>query len=201
MPARGSPPFPSVLREADDGPTPFSKRRLAKERHLFEQRAALSFTPTTNIPSRYVGDGVLDITVTLAIPTWAEFRHNPAHRVPRLWLDLIQRATNRIRWKPMRPATVALFTWDICLYPLGDLVYKALLDALKETTAGRRDGRLLHYFGAIRDDNARDLRGTDLFHGIVATAADARTRIVVRHVSEDTPTRNVMGYLPRDRRS
>jgi hypothetical protein len=187
-------PF-QLLRDAEMGPKVFSIRRLATEDHLFEQRAALYFTPTANLPAPHVGMGILDVTVPLAVPTWTEFLENRAHRVPRLWVDLIQRATQRIRWTPMRPAAVTFFAWDSCAFPLQDLPIKALLDALKEKSAGRRDGRILHYFGAIRDDNGRDLRRIEVFHGLVASPAEARTRIVVRPTPEDTPLEMVSSYL------
>jgi hypothetical protein len=55
---------------------------------------------------------------------------------------------------------------------------KALLDALKVCTTGRRDRRLLHYFGAIADDSLGHVSIHWEQH-LVDHPKDARTRIEV----------------------
>jgi hypothetical protein len=56
---------------------------------------------------------------------------------------------------------------------------KSLLDALKASTTGRRDRRLLYYFGAIRDDNNTDLVEFQLTQEHVNSPAKAGTRVIV----------------------
>ena len=54
----------------------------------------------------------------------------------------------------MEPASVHITRYDCWLIRPDHLCagIKALLDALKVRTTGRRDGLSLYYFGAIRDD-------------------------------------------------
>jgi hypothetical protein len=44
-----------------EGPRPFTAARIRKEPELFAVRAALVYTPTSNIPAEFVGDGKLDV--------------------------------------------------------------------------------------------------------------------------------------------
>lgn len=132
----------------------FTRARLHKQEHLFAHRCALFYTPTQNIPVEYVGSGPLDIMLPLAPPDYTDSSEVRAYRSPRLWVDLIQRQTAKLRWTPMSPARVAFVRYDyftirVDHVPLGT---KGLLDALKVRTTGRRDRRYLYYFGAIVDD-------------------------------------------------
>ncbi len=144
------------------GPKSFSKDRLEKVRDLFSQRLALLFTPTECIPSRYVGRGPFRLTLPVAIPSIYDLAFRTGYDRPKMWLDLLQRATGKIRWTYIRPAVVTVTKFDS--YDHGAVNRsgcKALQDALKMMANGRRDRRPLFYFGAIFDDNCEDLRGFD----------------------------------------
>jgi hypothetical protein len=157
----------------------FSKKRIAQEEHLFANRAALFYTPSDRLPSNFIGSGSLDVTVPLAIPTFMEVLDNRFGHSPRLWVDLLQRATNAIRWTPMRPANVVITRYDVNKYGSHNLSAKALVDALKQKTHGRRDKVVLHYFGAIYDDNTNDMPQYSLKEELVTHPHQACTRIQV----------------------
>lgn len=136
------------------GPTVFAPKRLASQPELFAHRAALFFTPTDRIPEEYIGEGTLHVSLPIPSPDWTEFEEIRAYGIPRFWVDLLQRATGKLRWQPMHPARVTFVRHD-CWSIRSDHLSsgtKAVLDALKVKTSGRPDGRLLHYFGAIVDD-------------------------------------------------
>jgi hypothetical protein len=78
-------------------------------------------------------------------------------RSPRLWVDVMQRQTGKIRWTPISPANVTLVRYDYFIIRSDHLAIgmKGLLDALKVRTTGRRDHIHLYYFGAIVDDGPR----------------------------------------------
>jgi hypothetical protein len=137
-----------------NGPTCFSAEDVAAQAELFNHRAALYFTPTTNIPAEFVGRGPLDVRLPIPTPDYLEFTES-GYSVPRLWVDLLQRATGKIRWTPFRPARTVITRYDPVRFRDDHLVLgmKAVLDALKFQTTGRRDGQLLYYFGAIWDDD------------------------------------------------
>ena len=135
------------------------------------------YTPTENIPNKHIGSGPLDITLPVAFPDYTDFFEIPAYRSPRFWVDLIQRQTGKLRWTPISPATVEFVRYD-CFSIRADhlaLGTKALLDALKIRTSGRRDRLYLHYFGAIVDDSYRFV---NVFWGqeLVEHPKDARVR-------------------------
>lgn len=162
------------------GPRVFTRDRLREETNLFRQRTALFYTPTENLPRPLLGEGKLDVVVPIAFPTLFDLQENMAYRVPRLWVDLLQRATGKLRWKPMIPAKVTLIRYDSTYYSgINVLGEKALLDALKCCTTGRRDGRVLHYFGAILDDDDENLRELHIKQELVDDPAQAYSRIVV----------------------
>src|ERR1043165_2191127 len=137
-----------------EGPVEFSRSRLGRVDDLFEQRNALFYTPSANLPPRWLGSGYLQVSLPIVTPTYYEYFELRHHQVPRMWVDLLQRATGKLRWKPMNPARVLFRRYDT--KTVRDDValsgVKSLLDALKVKTSGRRDGRFLHYFGAIVDD-------------------------------------------------
>lgn len=56
---------------------------------------------------------------------------------------------------------------------------KAVLDALVDRRTGRKDGRSLYYFGAIVDDNYKDLTHSDFHQVLIDEHTEARTRIIV----------------------
>jgi hypothetical protein len=87
-------------------------------------------------------------------PDWTDFSEIPAYRSPRLWVDLIQRQTRKLRWRPISPARVTFTRYDHFTIRIDHLAagVKGLLDALKVRTTGRRDRIYLYYFGAIFDD-------------------------------------------------
>lgn len=160
----------------------FSAARIAAEEDLFAVRAALVYTPTSRIPPTWIGSGPLDVWVPLAIPTIQEFLDCRSRQSVRLWVDLLQRATGKLRWRPNLPARVQIVRFDSVQYSEHNLCVKSLLDALKASTTGRRDRRLLYYFGAIRDDNNSDLADFSLKQELVDSPAKAGTRIVVQAV-------------------
>jgi hypothetical protein len=138
----------------EQGPVSFTSRRLQQQEHLFAHRSALFYTLTENIPAEYIGSGPLDIMLPIATPDWTDLFEIRAYQSPRFWVDLIQRQTGKLRWHPISPARV-IFTRHDCFLIRSDHLYagvKGLLDALKVHTHGRRDGILVHYFGAIVDD-------------------------------------------------
>jgi len=139
----------------DKGPVSFTSRRLKKQEQLFAHRSALFYTPTENIPVDFVGSGPLDIRLPVAPPDWTGSFEIGALRSPRLWVDLIQRQTGKLRWHPISPARVIFVRYDCFSIQLTHLTVgtKGLLDALKVRTTGRRDRIYLHYFGAIVDDS------------------------------------------------
>ena len=171
-----------------NGPTAFSSERISQEHDLFRSRTALYYTPTENFPPEFVGEGKLEATLPMAFPTIFEWYEALAYQGPKLWVDLLQRATGKLRWIPMIPAKITLIRYDSTLYPHQDLGgSKPLVDAFKYQTTGRRDGRMLYYFGAIRDDNGDDLRTTIIHQELVDHPSKAHTQIIVEPDSADTP--------------
>jgi hypothetical protein len=166
-----------------NGPQRFSSARLALERDLFSSRAALACTPTSHIPDAWTGTGALDVWLPLAIPTVHEFLDCRSRQSPRLWLDLLQRATGKVRWRPNVPARVHIVRFDSVVYSEHDLSAKSLLDALKASTTGRRDGRLLYYFGAIRDDANHDVTEFRLTQQLVDSPSISGTRVLIDAVA------------------
>ena len=162
-----------------DGPKPFTAARVQSEPKLFAMRGALFYTPTTRLPSGKVGKGKLDVWLPLAIPTIQEFSDNRSRQSVRLWVDLLQRASGVLRWTPNIPARVTLIRHDSESYSTHDLCPKSLLDALKQSSTGRRDRLLLHYFGAIRDDNYTDLVALRVTQEAVEHPSLAGTRVIV----------------------
>ena len=139
-----------------DGPTEFDKDSLTQHSDLFAERAALFYTPTANLPERVVGKGPLNVFLPLSTPDFYECFLIRSYMSPKLWVDLLQRHTGFIRWTPFPRAIVTITRCDTSLlwqdHPIAGT--KAVLDALKRQTNGRRDGHRLYYFGAILDDTA-----------------------------------------------
>ena len=79
----------------------------------------------------------------------------------------------------MRPAKVSITRHDVHSYAIDELCAKSLLDALKRNTTGRRDGKSLHYFGAIEDDNKGDLVSYVIEQLHVSHPSMAGTQVVV----------------------
>ncbi len=138
-----------------NGPTKFTSAQVGTQSGLFWHRAALFLTPTEDIPSEFVGDGPLSVTLPVPTPDFLEVEELRGYSTPRLWTDMLQRQTGKIRWRPMRPAKVIFTRFDAKPLRYDHYVVgaKALRDALKYRTTGRQDGRLLYYFGAIWDDD------------------------------------------------
>lgn len=140
------------------GPKNFSAEQLAEVSDLFGARGALYYTSTEAIPLEFVGEGKLDVELPLALPTFAQYQEVKGYRDPRLWVDLIQQATGKLRWKPYRVARVVIVNQSPRSVAPNRLTPKALVDALKIGTYGRPDGMRLHYFGAITDDDPESIR-------------------------------------------
>jgi hypothetical protein len=92
----------------EQGPVSFTYHRLQRQEHLFGHRSALFYTPTENIPAEYIGSSPLDIMLPIATPDWTDLFEIRAYWSPRLWVDLIQRQTGKLRWNPISPARVIL---------------------------------------------------------------------------------------------
>ena len=139
------------------GSCKFSTAQVSCQDDLFRHRAALFLTPTKNIPLTWIGKGSLDVRLSTLTPDFIEFQEIRSYAIPRFWVDLIQQASHKIRWIPMEKALVCITRYD--LIKLRDdhfrIGAKALVDALKFKTSGRRDGRYLYYFGAILDDDEK----------------------------------------------
>jgi hypothetical protein len=163
------------------GPQIFSRKRLLGEGDLFKQRGALFYTPTEHLPRTHIGSGPLNVILPIVLPTAFERVEIYSYRIPRLWVDLIQRATGKLRWQPMIPAKVTITRYDA--YELGesDMVggIKAVLEALKVRTSGRYDGRWLYYFGAIEDDNQTCLSALSYPQKRISDPSKAYCRIIV----------------------
>ena len=97
------------------GPVSFTRRRLQKQEHLFAHRTALFYTPTKNIPADYVGSGPLDVTLPIATPDYTDTMEIRAYMSPRFWVDLIQRQTGKLRWRPILPARFIFARYDCFL--------------------------------------------------------------------------------------
>jgi hypothetical protein len=164
-----------------NGPMTFSRHELQRQEHLFAHRSALFYTPTENIPPSYVGRGVLDVTLPVVAPDYIGLWENTAYGSPRLWVDLLQRHTGRLRWRPMLPAELTFVRYDYFMIRSDHaaIATKGLLDALKVRTTGRRDRRYLYYFGAIVDDGPGFVDAT-FEQVLVAHPREARIRVRVR---------------------
>ena len=162
-----------------EGPKSFTAARIQSEPNLFAVRGALFYTPTARLPSGDVGKGKLDVWLPLAIPTLQEFTDNRSRQSVRLWVDLLQRVSGVLRWTPNCPARVTLIRHDSETYSTDSLCPKSLLDALKQSSNGRRDRLILHYFGAIRDDNNTDLVVLSIAQAVVKHPSMAGTRVIV----------------------
>jgi hypothetical protein len=169
----------SLAKQVEDsGLRPFTKKELSLAADLFADRAALFLTPTETLPSRYIGHGRLNIWIPIPIPSWLEYFQVPGYRSPRFWVDQIQRATGKIRWRPFRTPYIEFTTYDT--YPHGPtFILKAILDALKIKSMGRSDGKAIHYFGPLVDDDCKSYRGYDVIEKRVTNASDIGCRIVI----------------------
>ena len=180
-------------------PTTYTSEELSGYSDIFRDRTSLFFTPTGNIPPQWVGEGRLDVVLPLASPTAYEYGTNPAFRVPRLWVDLLQKATGKLRWTPMSSAKITIVRYDTSGYDLWSVMTgaKALIDALIVKAAGRSDGRILHYFGAIQDDNMKVYTHGGYYQVVIGTHAEARTRIAVEPApQEDEERPGIVGFGP-----
>jgi hypothetical protein len=93
-------------------------------------------------------------------------------------VDQIQRATGKIRWRPFRTPYIEFTTYDT--YPHSPtFILKAILDALKIKSMGRSDGKAIHYFGPLVDDDCKSYRGYDVTEKRVTNASDIGCRIVI----------------------
>ncbi len=172
--------FPTL---ADDvyynGPRSFTAGRLRDEPELFLQRAALFHTPTKNVPRSLVGEGTLDAWVPLTASCWLDL--SELRVVPRLWVSLLQRATGKLRWRPLARPDITMVHYDVGTLGESERMMgaKCLRDALKVRTHGRYDGRPLYYFGAIEDDGPEFLGAVR--HNFVAVEhpAKAGCRVIV----------------------
>ena len=169
----------------NQGPTVFAREQLESQPELFAHRAALFYTPTEHIPEGFIGKGNLQVVLPIPSPDWTEFWEIRAYRMPRFWVDLLQRKTGKIRWLPTYPAHVTIIRhdcWNIRSDHLS-LGTKALVDALKVRTTGRSDRLYLHYFGAIVDDGPGFVELT-WSQQAVSNPRDARLEIIVEQANK-----------------
>lgn len=168
-----------------EGPQAFSRNRLKEENNLFAARCALFYTPTESIPSKWIGEGSLDVILPIPTPSYYEFHELRGYQTPRLWVDLLQRATGKIRWRPNIPARLQIVRYDYIELPYHSIVgAKALIDALKVQTVGRSDALLLYYFGAILDDGSKNIIELDFKQKLVKQPSEAKTHIIVQPLSD-----------------
>ncbi|MFC1693184.1 hypothetical protein ACFL1R_06740 [Candidatus Latescibacterota bacterium] len=172
----------------EKGPKAFKASELEDHPELFSERAALFFTPTREIPKQFVGEGRLDVILHASLPSWIEYFEIHGLRSPRFWVDLLQRATGKIRWQPLKaPAKISFVNYDS--YTRGaDLLIKAALDSLKESTTGRRDGRRLYYFGAIVDDGWKEIGKIDVTEVVQEIPVKPKCRVVVEPADNEVET-------------
>jgi len=166
---------------ADSGPQAFQRRQLESAEDLFRDRGALIFTPTVKLPKAWVGGGDLFVRFPIVTPTYDECFEIKSYMSPRLWLDLIQRQTGKLRWRPLNPVNVAFHRYDTQKFRDDIAVsgIKALLDSLKVKTTGRRDGRYLHYFGAIQDDGPGFINHFSMEQSVVNHPSEAHITVRV----------------------
>ena len=183
----------------DTTPRIFTSEDLARAANLFRDRTALYFTPTADIPSEWVGNGRLDVVLPLAAPTAYDYGTNLAYRVPKLWVDMLQRATGKLRWLPISHPKVTIVRYDTNYFDHFAVVAgaKAVMDAVIVKAAGLRDGHILHYFGAIQDDNINELSCAAYYQVIVDSHTEAKTRIVVEEDPDHvTASSRLVSYGP-----
>lgn len=164
------------------GPRVFSAKKVRRVTNLFAQRCALFYTPTENIASEWIGEGPLDVTLPIATPSFDETIELRWWETPRTWVDLLQRTSGKLRWKPIYPVRVKMIRYDSVMLPHTNAIAgtTALIDALKVRTTGRSDGRWLYYFGAIVDDSPKYLNDLQFEQKRVRRPSEARTRVIVR---------------------
>ena len=163
----------------DQSPRIYKLNELEYHPDLFSERSALFFTPTSEIPKKYIGEGRLDVFLRASLPSWLEYFEIYSLRSPKIWVDLLQRATGKIRWRPLSTRAYISFE-NFDSYGRGtDLLIKPALDSLKVSTTGRRDGKRLYYFGAIVDDDRDHIAKIDVTEVIEVTPVKARCRVIV----------------------
>jgi hypothetical protein len=174
--------------EENGPPRLFSAAEVQASPNLFRERGALFYTPTRNLPSAWVGSGDLDVTLPIASPTFFEYLEIRWYQTSRLWVDLLQRATGKIRWTPMSPVEVIIIRYDAVEIGYGEGIggAKALLDSLKEQTFGRADGHPLYYFGAIVDDNPDELLSYKFQEQLVEDPSQAKCRVIVKPLQKES---------------
>jgi hypothetical protein len=165
-----------------DGPQAFKRAKLAAIPDLFERRAALFYTPTAQIPVQFIGSGTLEARLPIPFPNLFALQEIRGYQSPRMWVDLIQRATGKLRWTPIIPAFVTLILYDSWFCNDVNTLpgAKALIDALKATTTGRSDRKLLHYFGAIQDDDRKSLASLQIIRRRIKKPCLARCNVIVK---------------------
>lgn len=140
------------------------------------------YTPTQAIPHHFVGSGPLEVDLPIATPTDFEFQELKSYRSPRFWVDLLQRATGKLRWTPMSRVHLTIHRFDIWDdYGINHLALgtKTLTDALKVSTHGRVDLQPLYYFGAIVDDNPEVLMSWHIEQHLVNATHEACCKVIV----------------------
>lgn len=176
----------SLASRIDDlGPHIFSPREVAAASDLFAERSALFFTPTKNLPPKWVGSGNLDIKLPVPVPSWLEYQQVPGYRSPRFWVDHLQRATGKIRWRSLKRVRLKIVVYDSYVRGAA-MIVKAVIDALKTQTNGRRDGRVIYYFGAIDEDSWEDIDGWDVVEEYVSNPDQVGCRLIVAPTASTT---------------
>jgi hypothetical protein len=163
-----------------EGPLTFSASDIAESFDPFADRHALFYTPSASIPRRWLGSGELDVTLPIATPSYFECIENRVGQSPRMWVDLLQRATRKLRWLPIDRAKVIITRFEYGSSHGPSMAgTKGLIDALKVSTSGRSDRKLLYYFGAILDDSS-DHIDLEFNERRAKTPSEARTRVQVQ---------------------
>ena len=166
---------------SENGPTSFSANELAGYEDLFLERAALFYTPTEQIPARWIGSGPLHVLLPIVTPIQLEADELRMRSTTRFWTHLIQSQTGMIRWQPFAERVRVIHTrHDVRNWAIDELVAgtKPLTDALKVNSTGRSDGLLLHYLGVIQDDSPAHIEW-EIRQELVDSVSAARIEIDV----------------------
>ena len=168
----------------------FSANEVANQEDLFAHRAALFYTPTSAIPSEFIGEGELKISLPIVTADYTEFYENRAPRSPRFWVDLIQRQTHKISWQPYSKALVTFTRYDYYQIRADHMpmAAKCLLDAFKERTYGRSDGKVIFYFGAVEDDSRKHIPVLNYRQESVDHPSQARMDIEIVPIKKSNKT-------------
>ncbi|MDQ3059249.1 MAG: hypothetical protein M3R45_06935 [Pseudomonadota bacterium] len=163
----------------------FASELSGTEQDLMWFRSSLFYTKSAALPSSLIGEGELNAWIPFQLRSpWSsdgcEFL-----RSPRLWVDLLQVATGKLRWKPLGVSVLFLTIHDTYRWPLQITNYeiKGLIDALKVIGNPGRTAAV-HYFGALEDDSPNFLPAIVLNYRRVHDVKDAGIQLELKKSPE-----------------